>query len=222
MSALLFSVKWTLNASGTNVIITDGGRFGSAPGTYGVSVTVPAARREPAGRRIRHDQRRRNDRQRASDRRHCQKSFPAGRVRRARFRADMFRRFVRRGISGGEGAARVAFRYGRFENRRSAFVAVTFQVLARKTSLLYKLCRDGLSSPINHAFDLRSFKLIVKTARDLMTERPELEENAIIMTVLRSVHNDVFFFVLFPRLFAIGRLGPRPAPTICRHFYTGR
>jgi len=57
--------------------------------------------------------------------------------------------------------------------------------LSKKISLLYKLCKDGLSNPLNYTFDLRSLKLVISTARNLITKKPELEESLAIMKILR-------------------------------------
>lgn len=62
---------------------------------------------------------------------------------------------------------------------------ILFQILSKKISLLYKQCRDGLSNPLNNTFDLRSLKLVIRTARYLLINQPELEESLAIMKILR-------------------------------------
>lgn len=61
------------------------------------------------------------------------------------------------------------------------------QVLSKKVALLYKLCKEELSNPLKYTFDLRSIKIAIKFARKLLINQQELEEDTIIMKILRLV-----------------------------------
>lgn len=66
------------------------------------------------------------------------------------------------------------------------FIKIFHQVLSKKVSLLYKLCKEELSNPLNYTFDLRSIKIAIKSARNLLIEQ-ELDEDSVMMKILRLV-----------------------------------
>ncbi|VVC32081.1 Dynein heavy chain, domain-2,Dynein heavy chain domain,Dynein heavy chain, domain-1,Dynein heavy chain, P- [Cinara cedri] len=77
------------------------------------------------------------------------------------------------------------------------------KILSTKISLLYKLCKEGLSNPLNSVFDLRSLKLVIKSAKNLIIKQPDLEEHLVIMKTLRDfnlpklIDEDIPLFLSF-------------------------